>query len=156
MENVNGQKQDTTLVHSFQNQNNSGMISQKFIITLVIVAVLGIGVGFLLSRNQGTLSAPGLGGLMNKSGAPAGTIVGVKDTKGLDEPAEGTLKEGGIDGEGQYHLIRPGGDSQTVYLTSATLDLSKYVGGKVKVWGKTQAAQKAGWLLDVSRLEVLQ
>ena len=66
------------------------------------------------------------------------------------------MKEGGIDGEGQYHLVRPGGDSQNVYLTSSLVDMSKFLNQKIKVWGETQKAEKAGWLMDVGRVEVLE
>ena len=65
------------------------------------------------------------------------------------------MKEGGADGEGAFHLERTGGVSQNVYLTSAIVDLSKYVNKKIKVWGQTQKAQTAGWLMDVGRIEVL-
>ncbi|MDO8269715.1 MAG: hypothetical protein Q7T54_03530, partial [Candidatus Levybacteria bacterium] len=63
--------------------------------------------------------------------------------------------EGGIDGEGEYHLERPGGDSQNVYMSSSTVDLAQFTGRKVKVWGQTNSAQKAGWLMDVGKVEVL-
>ena len=69
--------------------------------------------------------------------------------------AEGTLKKGGIQDEGQFHLVRPGGDSQNVYLTSSIVDLSKFVDKKIKVWGQTQKARVAGWLMDVGKVEVL-
>jgi len=36
------------------------------------------------------------------------------------------------------------------------IDLEKFVGRKVKVWGQTFAAQKAGWLMDVGKLKVLE
>ncbi len=52
-------------------------------------------------------------------------------------------------------MVRPGGDSQNVYLTSSIIDLSRFVKKKVKVWGETHAAQHVGWLMDVGRLEVL-
>jgi hypothetical protein len=64
------------------------------------------------------------------------------------------VKEGGIEDEGQYHLVRPGGDSQNVYMTSSSVDLAQFIGKKVKVWGQTQAAKKAGWLMDVGRVQV--
>jgi hypothetical protein len=76
--------------------------------------------------------------------------------KNFKDQAEGTLKEGGIDGEGNFHLERPGGESQNVYLTSSTVDLSLYVGKKVRVYGQTFAGQKAGWLMDVGLVEVLK
>jgi hypothetical protein len=34
------------------------------------------------------------------------------------------------------------------------VDLDKYVGKKVKVFGQTLAAQKAAWLMDVGRVEL--
>lgn len=79
---------------------------------------------------------------------------GVFDKKTFSDSAEGKLKEGGVEGEGSFHLERPGGESQNVYLTSSTVDLSKYVGKKVKVWGQTFTAEKAGWLMDVGYIEV--
>ena len=81
--------------------------------------------------------------------------MGSNDTKTFKDIAEGDLKTGGIDGEGQFHLQRPGGESQNVYLTSSIVDLSAYVGKKVKIWGETHKAQHAGWLMDVGRLKVL-
>lgn len=80
--------------------------------------------------------------------------VGIKDKKTFKDQAEGILKEGGIDGEGNFHLERPGGVSQNVYLTSSTVDLSKYIGKKVAVWGETFSSQKAGWLMDVGLVEI--
>lgn len=82
-------------------------------------------------------------------------IVGVQDKKTFKDHAEGILREGGIDGEGQFHLERPGGESQNVYLTSSIVDLSQFVGKKVRVWGETFAGQKAGWLMNVGLVEVL-
>ena len=36
-----------------------------------------------------------------------------------------------------------------------SVDLSKFIGKKIKVWGATQTAQHAGWLMDVGRIQVL-
>ncbi len=69
------------------------------------------------------------------------------------DKAEGILKEGGIEGEGTFHLERPGGLSQNVYLTSSTVDLSKFIGKQVTVWGQTMQARTAGWLIDVGLVE---
>ena len=41
-------------------------------------------------------------------------------------------------------------------MTSSVVDLSQFVDRKVKVWGSTQTAQVAGWLMDVGRVEVLE
>lgn len=127
------------------------------IILFLILAILGIGTGYLLSQTQG-------GSLINVPSSPLskvgigsekGKVFGSKDEKTFKDSAEGTLKEGGIDGEGAFHLERPGGESQNVYLTSSVLDLSQFMGKKVKVWGETHQGEKAGWLMDVGRLQVL-
>jgi hypothetical protein len=94
-------------------------------------------------------------GSSNSTSVSKGTTVGSNDTNTFKDTAEGTLKQGGIDGEGAFHLVRSGGDSQNVYLTSSSVDLSKFVDKKIKVWGQTQKAQHAGWLMDVGRIEVL-
>lgn len=83
-------------------------------------------------------------------------VFGSADEKTFKDSAEGYLEVGGIDGEGSHHLLREGGISQTVYLTSSVTDLSKFEGMKVKVWGETFKAQKAGWLMDVGRVQVLE
>lgn len=57
--------------------------------------------------------------------------------------------------QGQWKLIRPGGESQTAYLTSSFMDLDQYVGKKVKVFGETLGSDKVGWLMDVAKVEVL-
>lgn len=143
-------------------RSDSGQAGQKGvfhkgpIILFLILAVLGIGTGYLLLQTQGPslIGVPG-GGSVSKGGdAQKGKTFGAKDIRNTDE-AEGTLREGGIDGEGAYHLERPGGESQNVYLTSSVLDLSQFMGKKVKVWGETHEAEKAGWLMDVIRLQVL-
>jgi len=69
--------------------------------------------------------------------------------------AVGVIEKNGFDGEGTHKLLREGGESQTAYLTSSVLDLDLFVGHKVEIWGETFAAQKAGWLLDVGAVKVL-
>lgn len=122
------------------------------IILFVILAFLGAATGFVIVQTQGSLS-PGTVGV--KTTQKKGQVVGLKDEKTFKDSTEGTLREGGIDGEGAYHLERPGGISQNVYLTSSVIDLSAYIGKKVKVWGETFEGEKAGWLMDVGKLQVL-
>ncbi|MBU0618747.1 hypothetical protein KKD62_00765 [Patescibacteria group bacterium] len=121
----------------------------------VFVAGLGILTGYLLSQKtqSGTMPA-GIGGSTEK--IKKGTIVGLSDAKTFKDEAEGKLVSGGIDGEGSHHLERPGGDSKSVYLTSSAINLNEYLDRQVKVWGETFSAQKAGWLMDVGKLEVLE
>ncbi len=127
------------------------------LILFLILAILGVGTGFILAQTAGPSIIPigGSKGAMESSQAKKGQTFGSSDEKTFKDSAEGTLKEGGIDGEGAYHLERPGGESQNVYLTSSVIDLSTFVGKKVKVWGETHAAEKAGWLMDVGRLQLL-
>ena len=129
------------------------VFTKKLVMFLVVAIIFGAMTGYVLSKRGGvkTLSNEEI----NSSSISKGTIVGSDDTKIFKDIAEGTLKGGGINGEGQYHLVRPGGESQNVYLTSSHVDLSKFVAKKIKVWGETQTAQTAGWLMDVGRVEVL-
>ncbi len=85
----------------------------------------------------------------------AGDVFGIQDASTFKDSAEGYLEEGGIGGEGSHKLLREGGVNQTVVLTSSVTDLSKFVGMQVKVGGETFKAQKAGWLMDVGRVEVV-
>jgi hypothetical protein len=142
------------LMHDFKGGKKEKVLTPKLLITLLIVAVLGVGTGYMLSVSGSDSKLSGVKNLTG-GGPQSGRIFGVESTEDLDNPAEGILKEGGIDGEGQYHLEREGGTSQYVYMTSANVDLSQFLNKKIRVWGKTQTAKKAGWLLDVMRVEVL-
>lgn len=126
---------------------------QKTMIMILVGALVG---GVLVGSVAGMMKK----GQSNKQGgisnAKTEKAVGINDKKTFKDQAEGILKEGGIDGEGSYHLQRPGGQSQNVYLTSSTVDLAPYVDKKVRVHGETFAAQKAGWLMDVGLVEILQ
>lgn len=128
-------------------------LSPKLIAALVIVVILGVGTGYFLAKRSGTIESPSTSS-SDGSTASKGTTVGSSDTETFKDTAEGVLEEGGLKGEGQFHLVRPGGDSQSVYLTSSIIDLSKFLKKKVKVWGQTQEPQHVGWLMDVGRLEV--
>ena len=145
------------LVHEFTEEKVPTPMNKNLLIIVVAAVVLGLVSGFLLSKEK---TGGGVTAYKQTTGAQSasvakGDIFGVKDDKAFKDSAEGELKVGGIDGEGAYHLERPGGDSQSVYLTSSTIDLSLFVGKKVKVWGETNTAQKAGWLMDVGRLQIL-
>lgn len=142
-----------SLMHEFNsNSQSSQSNTMKYLGLFLVIILLGVGSGFVLTRVIGS-------GTKDRSvpnySVSAGKSFGVDDPKAYPDIAEGSLKEGGIEGEGAYHLVRPGGDSQNVYLTSSTVDLSQFVGKKIKVWGKTQTAQYAGWLMDVGKVEVL-
>lgn len=126
---------------------------------LAIAAVAGIGTGFGISRLNA--KTPSIEVQNMTVGSPTDQI-NVDDVFGspneeiFKDSAEGVVVEGGIGGEGSHYLARPGGVSQNVYMTSSSVDLEKFVGTKVKVWGETFSAQKAGWLMDVGRVKVLE
>jgi hypothetical protein len=143
------------LMHGFKS-NKASKASSKLVVILLVAALVGIGTGYMLSSkatNSSTTSGKGLMG----SHVEKGKVYGEESVSDFEEQApDGELKEGGIDGEGQYHLVRPGGDSKSVYITSSNVDLSQFINHKVKVWGHTQKAQTAGWLMDVGRVQVLE
>lgn len=121
--------------------------------SLVIVAVIlaGVGSGAYLSRKSGQ-------GGKEETAAP-GAKVEQKEV-GLENPvfkdtAQGILELGGVDGEGTHHLVRDGGPAQYVYLTSSVVDLDQFVGRNIQVWGETFTGQRAGWLMDVGRVKIL-
>lgn len=129
-------------------------------LVIVVVVGAGVGTGFFMSIGKGKVA-----GIATKSGvsvAPGaevksgGSEAGISDTAIFKDNAQGMLEEGGIDGEGTHHLVRDGGPSQNVYLTSSIVDLDQFVGKKVEVWGETFAAKKAGWLMDVGRIKVIE
>jgi hypothetical protein len=120
----------------------------KFLLVFVLVLFIGLTLGLFVG-NLKTKKTTGLKTTDQKK-------EGVVDKKNFSDQAEGILREGGVDGEGSFHLERPGGKSQNVYLTSSIIDLSNYVGKKVRVWGETFAGQKAGWLMDVGIIEIIQ
>lgn len=145
--------QDTSLVHSLEGKNNT--FSMKTIIIFLVVGILGVGTGYLLSGTSATSGITDKVGSIGGSDAQKGEKYGDGDPEVFTDEAEGVVRKGGIDGEGQYHLERPGGESQNVYMTSSVVDLSEFTGKKVKVWGKTFDGEKAGWLMDVGIVEVL-
>ena len=136
----------------WENPIERPFFTKNLFFALVFVVVLGLMSGFIFSDRQDGSVATTSGS--DSSFVSKGKIVGSNDTKIFKDIAIGTLKGGGINGEGQFHLVRAGGDSQNVYLTSSSVDMSQFVGKKIKVWGQTQTAQYAGWLMDVGRVEV--
>ncbi|MFH0942647.1 MAG: hypothetical protein V1810_00555 [Candidatus Beckwithbacteria bacterium] len=137
------------------NSQPVGNGKKKLVAWLGFIIILGIGSGYGLSKIQQPKGVKELSRTI-ENGAEPGSTYGVQDEAAFSDTAEGEMTSGGIDGEGSHHLIRDGGESQYVYLTSSIIDLDQFVGKKVKVWGQTFEAQKAGWLMDVGRLEILE
>ena len=140
----------------FHNMRSQKSLSRKALIFFIIMVVLGVGGGYVVAKH--TIATVAQGGTTGTSSSSVviGTTYGSGDTATFKDTAEGVVQKGGIGNEGQYHLVRPGGASQYVYMTSSLVDLSQFTNHKVKVWGQTQKAQEAGWLMDVGRVEVEQ
>ncbi|OGM57166.1 hypothetical protein A3E46_02660 [Candidatus Woesebacteria bacterium RIFCSPHIGHO2_12_FULL_46_16] len=137
------------VVKKFPKFNLKGNL--PLVLGVVLVILAGVGTGWLLSGRGG-----GSGG-QTVPGAQSGPKeAGLADESTFKDSAEGVLEEGGVDGEGTHHLVRSGGASQNVYLTSTVIDLQSFVGKKVMVWGQTIAAQQAGWLMDVGKIKVTE
>jgi hypothetical protein len=145
MENL---QNDGNMIHQMDVRNERKMPAIVFFVFIAFAVVLGVIIGIIPSK------------LSKKSSSGATTSstdsksVGVVDKKTFKDSVTGILREGGIDGEGNFHIERSGGVSQNAYLTSSTVDLSQFVGKKVTVWGQTYAGQSAGWLMDVGLVEV--
>lgn len=131
-------------------------ISKKtalYALVSLLVILLGVGSGWALSgaKTSGSKEPSSAGAPGAETGAKE---AGIADEATFRDSAEGTLEKGGVDGEGTHHLVREGGPSKYVYLTSTVIDLEAFVGKTVTVWGETISAQTAGWLMDVGKIKV--
>ena len=124
------------------------------IAALVLGTVTAVGINYVANK-----TGQGVGGLAgqgeNGQKVKAGESYGSKDDVFKDS-AIGVIEPNGIDGEGTHRLLREGGESQTAHLTSSVVDLDMFIGRKVEVWGETFDSEKAGWLLDIGRVKVLE
>lgn len=121
------------------------------IVSGVVIAaiILGILTGYILSTkgNNGKMSSLSIGAAKSAQ----------QDTQTFKDFAQGTIKarpepsDPGEYTEGTHMLVREG--AVPVALTSSVVDLSKFEGKKVKVYGETQKALKEGWLMDVGKVE---
>lgn len=149
-----------------ENMNNLRQITPEnrktlpvYLTIILIVLTLGLGVltGYFVSGQSKKVKVISGGtGVVSKSSMVKGSEFGVQDTSTFKDTATGVIESGGIDGEGTHKLVREGGPSQTVYLNSSVLDLEQFVGKKIQVWGETMQAQKAGWLMDVGKIKILE
>ena len=150
---------ETELIHDLPIESVQQDMSMKKafgIFGLFIVA--GLVTGFVVSYVSNGLV--GSSQSANSKAIGSSDVVqseGIADKKTFKDSAEGILREGGHEsGEGSFHLERKGGDDQTAYLTSSTVDLSKYVGKKVRVHGETFSSEQVAWLMDVGYVEVIK
>ncbi len=134
-----------------------------FTLAIVILAIVGVVGGVYLAKSRLSNSPVSPNGTSTNTNIPTdqgsikvGTVYGSKDESNFPDHAEGVLVAGGVGGEGSHHLVRVGGASQNVYLSSSVVDLDTVINARVEVWGQTMGAKKAGWLIDVGRLKVLE
>lgn len=137
----------------------TSITNPKTIMILALIALAGIATGFSINkffpRQTFAPSTLSPNATADNTDLKVGQFVGIESDT-FSDSAEGIVEKGGLNGEGSHKLIRPGGTTQTVYLTSSVVDLDQLVGHKVEIWGETFSAQKAGWLMDVGRVKVLE
>ncbi len=143
-------------LHTIDETKTTTSVSTPLLLMIIVAAVvLGVGSGFLFNKvSAGSSTKITSKDSKETKDGESKDSAGVLDKKTFTDQAEGTLKEGGFEGEGNFHLVRPGGDDQNVYLTSTAVDLSEFIDKKVSVWGQTYEAEKAGWLMDVGYIEI--
>ena len=131
----------------------------------LIIVVLAIISGFWISRFIPTrVAVLDTNNIINSNQASkiiegqevvAGTTYG-NLSKNFGDSAMGTIKDGGVNGEGTHTLLREGGVTQNAALTSSVVDLDLFVGKKVEVKGETNDSNKAGWFMDVGSIKILE
>ncbi len=137
----------------------------KILVPLVLMTIFaGIGTGYVVASmttptvvTQAPETSTDGGdeaGLEAAAAVKVGQTFGAPDASAFKDSADGVLLAGGLEGEGSHRIVREGGQSQNVYLTSSIVDLKMFEGHSVKVYGETFKAQKAGWLMDVGRVEI--
>jgi hypothetical protein len=123
-----------------------------YLVGALLVVLVGVGTAWMIA---GKMNSGG-----SASAAPGAkvtsTSAGVLDPSVKYDTATGSLQNGGLNGEGNFHLVRDGGASHYVYLISSVVDLSSFVNKTVQVWGETEASKKVGWLMDVAKVQVTQ
>jgi hypothetical protein len=135
---------------------------------IAIVVILGLTSGFWLSRIlPSSTSSNKLSQELNKNDAIStdqisgseqlepGVVYG-NSSAIFSDSAQGVVTAGNINGEGTHILVREGGDSQRVSLTSSTVDLDLFIDKKVIVKGQTNDSRKTGWLLDVGNIKIIE
>ena|SRR5258708_14467092 len=138
-----------------QKFDSSSFSNKKIYLIVVLVSVLaGLGTGYYLSTS-GSAGSSSPGTLITKTNEPPKSAS--QDTQTFKDWAEGTLKAkptpkaGQTYAEGTHVLVQASG--QTVDLTSSVVDLSKYEGKKVKVYGQTNKGASSAWLMDVGKIQ---
>lgn len=140
-------------------------MSKPNLVPVIVVTILAIGGGFgggYALRRANSDAPVSVGGeqvaiqqvATDEKSIKAGDVFGSTDENAFKDHATGYLAESDNEEISPFRLLRPGGKTQTVYLTSTVTDLSKLVGMEVEIWGETADAAGAGWYMDVGRIKV--
>lgn len=145
------QQIETPVIHNFPSSERTTVPLLPVIIGGILFILAGIITGYKLSYRETSTVTSSSPNVTTKGNSK---VYGAPDEKSFRDSAEGILQVA-TDTEGTHKLERPGGDSQTVHLTSSILDLNQFVGKKIRIWGETFAAKKAGWFMDVGRVQII-
>ncbi len=150
--------QNQPLNHPLMRKMNKKSNMPMVMVASVLVVLAGVATGWFLSGGTGASTGTADVSQEQKNEIKqSDTEAGMQDTSAFEKEAPiGKLVKGGIDGEGTYHLERDGGPTQNVYLSSTVIDLASFEGKKVQVWGNTLSGKKAGWLMDVGKIKVVE
>ena len=125
------------------------------ILASFIVVLSGVATGWFLAGGNKTATSDTRTSQQTSSNKEL-EEAGVGDEKSYGSTTEGTLKKGGIKGEGTHYIDRGLGENKYVYLTSSVADLDGFVDRKVVVWGETISAKYASWMIDVGKIKVVK
>lgn len=131
-------------------------VNTYLVLGTLAMIMAGVVTGYLLSDYSFAESGKSEVSEVSRGVEVSKTEAGLEDESNLPDTAEGILIEGGIEGEGTYHLDRGVGEDKYVYLTSTVIDLQSFTDKKVKVWGETISGLHAGWLMDVGKIKVIE
>ena len=141
-------------------------VPKKINKTYLIIVPVAIIFGFLISRVLPTKVPVLTSDITDTNTKQATKIIEGEDvkvgitygnlSKNFGDSAMGTIKSGGVNGEGTHTLIREGGITQNAALTSSVVDLDLFIDKKVEVKGETNDSNKAGWFMDVGSIKILE
>ena len=145
-----------SIMKQFPSSKIKGKGSSLLILGSIFVVLFGVGTGWFLS-GTGAASKGEKPKVEEKKTVDRGNgVIEIGEAGEEADEAEGTLKEGGVKGEGTHRLERDGGPSQTICLTSTMIDLQEFSEKKVKIWGETISPIECPWLMDVVKIKAIE
>lgn len=126
----------------------------KLITVSVLIVLVGSVVGFGLSRSKVVKASKE--GSISPELIKTSIEAGYKDTKLFESIVTGTVKKGGLFGDGTHTLVQDSNPKNPAALLSSVVDLDEYVDKHVQIWGRSQKGLKAAWLLEVGRVKILE